>query len=582
MLCLTGFWGIFSLNQQVQGYNEILGNTPQLVNLLKLKDVIQEQFDYLKNNSDSSHSQKLQSEANQLAAQITDGERSAEGRKLVERMKSVSDQIFLLSSPTAAAAATNITALKTDFQNVVSQYTELISSNVVAETARQQKAARMTYMVTLSVVILTVLFGLSGGLLLTVKISRPVKSLTLLAGRVAGGDLTVNVPSIKTGDEIENLTNAFGEMLDGLKNLTGNISKSSAEVSSTSQNIASVSDFIMTSTSQVATAISEVARGSHEQSKDVSETANILNQLTSSINNISTGAARQSQDVESTVGIIDEMAATINKVAEKARNASSAAADASQVASKGGAAVRQSVAGMNNILVTILDSAQRIKALGELSAEINNITQVIEEIAAQTNLLALNAAIEAARAGEHGKGFAVVADEVRQLAERSSQATKQIASIIANIQAGTNDAVLAMGTTTAQAEEGVSLADEAGEALKEIVSNVNNVVSEIEEIGVAAEQLAAHSDDAVQAVNKVAAITLENTQATYKMTEDNNIVVNAVNSIASVSEETSAAAEEVAASTEETAKSANGLAATAKDLLTMAKQLDEMIARFQV
>jgi len=237
---------------------------------------------------------------------------------------------------------------------------------------------------------------------------------------------------------------------------------------------------------------------------------------------------------------------------------------------------------MKNIQIMVLDSAGKIKALGELSTEIGDIAQVIEDIAEQTNLLALNAAIEAARASEHGKGFAVVADEVRKLAERSSQATKQISTLIGNIQVGTTDAVESMEKTTIQAEEGVTMAGEAGEALKEIVNNVNLVVAEIESIGTAAEQMAAHSDDAVDAINKMADITAKHTQAAHKMTDDNNLVVNAVNSIASVSEQTSASADEVANSTKETAKAANGLASNAKNLLAMASQLKDVVAKFKL
>jgi len=126
------------------------------------------------------------------------------------------------------------------------------------------------------------------------------------------------------------------------------------------------------------------------------------------------------------------------------------------------------------------------------------------------------------------------------------------------------------------------MAGEAGEALKEIVNNVNLVVAEIESIGTAAEQMAAHSDDAVDAINKMADITAKHTQAAHKMTDDNNLVVNAVNSIASVSEQTSASADEVANSTKETAKAANGLASNAKNLLAMASQLKDVVAKFKL
>ncbi len=583
MLCLIGFWGIKSLYEQENRYTEILRNTPQLVNLLKLKDTVQGQFNALSDPSgqNQTRSRQFESEAKNLTARIAGEEQSAAGKQLVNQVQSLSEQLSLLAAAKAPAKE-DLISLNTKFNDIFARYTDFIAKNVEDQMTRQRKTNQTTNIVTVAAIAFTVLLGLSGGLFLTIKISRPVKSLTTLADRVAGGDLTVNVPTINTGDEIEDLNKAFQEMLAGLKSLTENITSSSREVTETSENIASFSEFIMTSTSQVATAISEVAKGSQEQSKEVQNTAGILNQLTLSIGAIKAGAARQSADVNSTVEIINQMAGTISKVAEKARNASKSAAETSLVASRGGETVKQSVTGMRNIRITILDSAQRIKDLGQLSAQIGNIAQVIEEIAEQTNLLALNAAIEAARAGEHGKGFAVVADAVRKLAERSSQATKQIASIIGSIQVGTNDAVDAMNKTTLEAEEGVSLAGDAGKALKEIVENVNIVVAEIEEISEAAEQLAAHGDHAVEAINNVASITSQNTESTYKMTDDSNVVVNAVNSIASVSEQTSAAAEEVSASTEETAKAAHGLASTSKTLLKMANQLKDLIAKFKI
>ncbi len=584
MLCLVGFWGIKSLSDQEQSHAELLHRTPQLVHLLKLKDTVEKQFDLLNSQTAGNagaSAKNLADNSTALITEIAKTEKSEKGKQIVAGLKSAADE-FSRFSADSSANQERLNDWYSGYNKLIGEYTEFISNSVAAATAEQHKAARFTIITTIAAVTVTVLLGLSGGIFLTVNISRPVKSLTKLAGQVAGGDLTVDVPRIQTGDEIEDLNKAFQEMLAGLKNLTQNILRSAEEVTRTSQDIASSSEFIMTSTNQVAKAISEVARGSQEQSKDVLNTAGILNELTASINAISAGAAKQSTDVNSAVAIIDEMANTIDKVAEKALNASRSAAETSQVASRGGETVKLSITGMENIKTTVFDSANRIKALGELSSEIGNITQVIEDIAEQTNLLALNAAIEAARAGEHGKGFAVVADEVRKLAERSTQATKQISAIIANIQAGTDDAVRAMEKTTVQAEEGAALASDAGKALSEIVEVVNTVVAEIEEIGAAAEQLGAHSDNAVEAINKIATVAADNAAATYKMTEDSQVVVNAVNSIASISEETSAAAQEVSASTEETARAADGLAAAAKRLLAMASDLKQTISEFKI
>jgi methyl-accepting chemotaxis protein len=220
--------------------------------------------------------------------------------------------------------------------------------------------------------------------------------------------------------------------------------------------------------------------------------------------------------------------------------------------------------------------------MGTRSEQIGAIVGTIEDIASQTNLLALNAAIEAARAGEHGKGFAVVADEVRKLAERSSAATKEIGELIKGIQQTVADAVAAMNEGSVEVERGVGQANQAGQALTEILSAVREVNRQVAEIANAADRMSGLSSELVEATDTVSAVVEENTAATEEMAAGSSEVTQAVETIASVSEENSAAVQEVSASAEEMSAQVEEVTASANSLAIMAQNLQTLVALFML
>jgi twitching motility protein PilJ len=249
-------------------------------------------------------------------------------------------------------------------------------------------------------------------------------------------------------------------------------------------------------------------------------------QTEGSARQLAAASEAQSKQIESASRAISRMASSIEEVAGNAERSSDVARHSVDVAHKGGDAVRRTIEGMNAIRETIQETSKRIKRLGESSQEIGNIVELINDIADQTNILALNAAIQASMAGEAGRGFAVVADEVQRLAERSANATKQIEFLVRTIQADTNEAIVSMERSTTDVVGGALLAENAGAALEEIeqVSNqiaalVQNISSSAREQGKAAGAVT-RSMDVLQEINsETAANTSATTSAISKLAE---------------------------------------------------------------
>ena len=206
------------------------------------------------------------------------------------------------------------------------------------------------------------------------------------------------------------------------------------------------------------------------------------------------------------------MSATILETSKNGGTASEAAANASKTAAGGGTVVTETIQGMQKIAEVVRQSADSISKLAKSADQIGEITKVIDDIADQTNLLALNAAIEAARAGEQGRGFAVVADEVRKLAERSGKATGEITDMVKGIQAETIDAVKSMESGIQQVDIGRQLADKAGNSLSEIVTVSQRVMDMIGQVAAAAEEQSAAAEEISKNVDHISTITRENSQ----------------------------------------------------------------------
>jgi len=400
-----------------------------------------------------------------------------------------------------------------------------------------------------------------------------------IAEEISNGDLTMEVQPKSDRDD---LGNAFKKMVKSLRETVSNVSANAAELNQSAAELSEASLQARSATDQITSSMQQMASSSQDQTSAVATTSNSVEQMAKAIDGVARGSQEQSQSVSKATEITDQINTAIRQVAQNANAVATDSASAAAAAKNGSLTVDVTLAGMKNIKTKVDAAAAKIEEMGKRSQEIGAIVETIEDIASQTNLLALNAAIEAARAGEHGKGFAVVADEVRKLAERSSLATKEIGSLIKGIQQTVSDAVQAMAESSSEVENGVSSANLAGKALFEILDATTAVNKQAALASEATARMEHASQQLVIAVDAVSEIVEQNTAATEEMAATSTEVAQAIEHIASASEKNSAEVEMVSASTEEMSAQIAEVTDAAASLSGMAKALDQIVAGFKL
>ncbi len=345
-----------------------------------------------------------------------------------------------------------------------------IHSREEAIRQKTEEAAESTRANAVAMSIGAVIFAAVVSWLLIRYTTRTIRRVLTVLRAIADGDLTQPKLLIKSKDELGSLARTTDQMGDSLSDLILEVSGVTGEVAAAATQIAASSE--------------EMAQGMNEQSRQVTQIASA----------------------------IEQMSASVVEVARKSGEAANNAGSSGQVAEQGGQVVSETIQGMQAISDAVSAGAVSVSELGKRGEQIGQIIEVINDIADQTNLLALNAAIEAARAGEHGRGFAVVADEVRKLADRTTKATEEIGVSIKAIQTETTQAVQRMEAGTDQVQVGVSKASEAGQSLNQIVAGAREVAGMIQSIAAAAEQQSAASEEVSRNIDGIASVTRQATE----------------------------------------------------------------------
>ena len=335
----------------------------------------------------------------------------------------------------------------------------LIDDNTTtAEETRSMLATASTIVMTIGVIGIVVGVGVS--ILIARAIVRPVSELSTVATKMAGGDFT-HLVEWTSNDELGGLAESFNEVIRKNRETLGGISEATVKVE------------------------------------------RFAGEATETSGRVAQNATNQQEETSRVASAVEEMASSIQEVAQKSNRLTETARKSGEQAKSGGDVVTNTITEINAIANEVSQTKSAIVKLGENGEKISEIIAVINDIADQTNLLALNAAIEAARAGEHGRGFAVVADEVRKLAERTTEATEDVARSIREIQNDTDSAVKLIERSDERTGRGVEMASTAGEALQTIVQDSDALLSLIESIATAVEEQSSVSSELAKAVDGI-------------------------------------------------------------------------------
>jgi len=378
------------------------------------------------------------------------------------------DRALAMATGAQADRYAKIAALAADLEAVMKE-------KALGHISESSKVA--SYYVTLFIVLgaAAIVISLVVAFVLTRLIAAPLKEISDAAAKVADGDLTVNIRSLGRKDEAGVLSDTFARMVERLKKQTAELSEAISVLASSSNEIAATTSELASGTEQTAIAVSE------------------------------------------TTTTVEEVKQTANVTSQKARHVSEIASGAAQVAQSGTRAVKDTLEGISNIREQVEYIAGSIIKLAEHNQAIGEIIAAVDDIAEQANLLAVNASIEASKAGEHGKGFMIVAQEIKSMSELSKQATRQVRSILNDIQKSSSAAVLATERGSKAVEATVSQSSSTGETIQKLAGSINEASQAVIQIAASSQQQLIGMDQVAVAMNNIKQATTQNAASTKQV-----------------------------------------------------------------
>lgn len=493
--------------------------------------------DDLRNSQLNEMYKKTTDEIDQYVSKLDQLDLSSEEQTALDQYKQSLTEISETTNEALALALDNknAEAYRLYSEEVIRKREEMTDLLESLQKANEDQASKIaqenkdnystTLVLSISIIAVFLVLSVLFGLYISRTITNPIKKLKGLMESGENGDFSQR-SDYASKDEVGSLSLSFNSMADGIKELVETIGETSQALSSSSEELSASSEESSKASEHISETIQELASSSENQMRLMASSSEGINNVTASTEKISENAEKVAQTASSTAEASKEGLQNIEEV----------------------------TAQMNSINTNVGNLAMSIDTLEGRIKEIGEITKAITDISSQTNLLALNAAIEAARAGEQGKGFAVVADEVRKLAEQSAQSAEQITSLIGQIQGDTRVTIQSMSSAKNEVDLGLNIVKNAGESFGKIEVSVLDLVSLFENVFTSLKELK------------------ENTEVI-------NVSVMEVNSMAG---EAAANTENVSAATEEQVASMEEIAASSSSLANLAESLQELIQKFKV
>jgi methyl-accepting chemotaxis protein len=475
---------------------------------------------------------------NELSSKVRINLNTEEEKKIFQQITSNNQEVYRQFTNYIVSAIENgnmkaAESYVTESDELREETIELLNQLVNDVNSDQEKAIKQakdnqqhTYIIQTVFISISIVIGAVLLLLISIPISRNLKKVVQVSNQIAEGNLTVSILDYNGSDEIGQLSSAIGKMSDSLKHMIQQVSRVSGTVTSQSEELTQSANEVRLGAEQVASTMQELAAGSEKQADSASDLSNTMQDF-----------SKRVQEA--------------NENGEKIHQTSSVVLDLSE---HGSQLMRTSIEQMTQIDGIMKDAVNKVTGLAENSKTITQLVSVIRDIADQTNLLALNAAIEAARAGEHGKGFAVVADEVRKLSEQVGLSVSDITTIVKTIQSETN-------TVTESLEKGY----------QEVQQGTKQIHTTNETFG----QINKSITDMAENIQLVKENLLEIAGTTQKMGVS-------IEEIAAISEESAAGIEQTSASTQQTSSSMEEMVRSSDDLAKQAEELNSLVQQFKI